>query len=465
MKRVGVAIALFILATGCSVKAEDLEKWKTTQKGPDKLAAVLLDDKYDADLRAQAAVALADVGEFAQWEVLEKAFKVIGEPQRTQIIEAMVPYLEKMVSEGTEPPSPPLQSQVSGKDLAHLVFPYSTGESKSKIEDLLIAWCVADFNQRFFIGRKSIDIIIMDVGEKASGPMVELLGPDSEVYDKVTEYLDKMAPEETQHEAGTKLIERARQRMKNYDGKIDQSLLVSLGRMGGPDVRAFLLENAGKTDLPQQTSRGSMMAYLQFELWHADDVETLFAIAESTDMDYSVRNWSYDAIVAVGDKAHKERISKLLHTTSEGGADKDRFRGVGVDELLKLLGTEGIPFIIEEVVAEEDPWDDWLDLRDYVPVRLVQGKDGKLLTGAERKKALEQLRPFLDHKEAMARGIAAYAIGLVGEPSDLEKLGSMKKDKGKLDDWKFMQGEEVVENFPNVGSVAEWAVNKINEGG
>ncbi len=465
MKRLGVAIALVTLVSGCSVKPEDLEKWKTTQKGPDKLAAVLLDDKYDADLRARSAVALAEVGEFAQWDVLEKAFKVIEEPQRSAIIDAMVPYLDKLMKEGTEPPSPPLQSQVSGKDLAHLVYPYSQGESKTRIEDLLIAWCVADFNQRFFIGRKSIDIIVMDVGERAAGPMVELLGPDSEVYDKVTEYLDKMAPEEIQHKAGTKLIERARQRMKNYNGKIDQSLLVSLGRMGGADVRAFLLENAGKADLPPQTSRGSMMAYLQFELWHKDDVETLFAIAESTDQDYSVRNWSYDAIVAIGDKGNKERIGKLLHTTAESGVDKDRFRGVGVDELLKLLGTEGIPYIIEEVVAEEDPWEDWLDLRDYVPVRLVQGKDGKLLTGAERKKALEQLRPFLDHKEAVARGLAAYAIGLVGEKSDIEKLESLKKDKAKLDDWKFTQGEEVVEHFPTVGSVAEWAVNKINEGG
>jgi len=465
MKRLCVAVVLVILAAGCSVKPEDLENWKNTQKGPDKLAAVLLDDKYDADLRARAAVALADIGEYAQWDVLEKAFKVIEEPQRSQVIDAMVPYLDKMMTEGTQPPSPPLQSQVSGKDLAHLVLPYSQGESKSKLEDLLVAWCVADFNQRFFIGRKSIDIIIMDVGEKASGPMVDLLGPDSEVYDKVTEYLDKMAPEEIQHKAGTKLIERARQRMKNYNGKIDQSLLVSLGRMGGPDVRAFLLENAGKTDLPPQTSRGSMMAYLQFELWHADDVDTLFAIAESTDQDYSVRNWAYDAIVSVGDKAHKDRIAKLLHTTSEDGSDKDRFRGVGVDELLKLLGIEGISFIIEEVIAEEDPWEDWLDLRDYVPVRLVQGPDGKLLTGADRKKALEQLRPFLDRKETMARGIAAYAVGLVGEKSDLEKLGAMKKDRAKLPDWKYTQGDEVVEDFPTVGSVAEWAVNKINEGG
>lgn len=462
MKRLVGVLVLVVVTCGCNVTPEDLEKWKTTQKGPDKLGAVLLDDRYDAEIRARAAVALADVGEFAQWDMLEKAFKVIEEPQRTQIIDAMVPHVETMMREGTKPPSPPLKSQVSAKDLAHLVLPYSTGASKTRIEDLLIEWCVADFNQRFYIGRKSIDIIIEDVGQRASESLIDLLGPESEVYDKVTEYLDKMASEEIQNKAGARLIERARKRMENYNGKIDQSLLVSLGRMGGPEVRAFLLEHANKLDLPPQTYRGCMMAYLQFEMWHADDIDQLYEIAESGDQDYSVRNWAYDAIVAVGDKSQKERIAKLLHAT---GTDKDRFRGVGVDELLKLLGIEGIPYIVEEMTLEEDPWKDWLDLRDYGPVRLVQDRGGKLLKGADRKKALEQLRPFLEHKEPFARGVAAYAMGLVGEESDIEALEALKNDKGKLENWKFTQGEEVVENFPTVGSVAKWAVDKIKEGG
>jgi hypothetical protein len=250
--------------------------------------------------------------------------------------------------------------------------------------------------------------------------------------------------------------------MKNYEGKIDQSLLVSLGRMGGPKVRKFLLGLASNVDLPAATMRGGMMAYLQFELQHKDDFEELYAIAESPDQDYSVRNWAYDAIVLCGDKTQKDRIAKLLH---EGGADKDRFRGVGVDELLRLLGPEGIPFILEHVISEEDPWEDWLDLRDYVPVRLVQDKSGKFVKGTERKKVLEQLRPFLEHKDSFARGLAAYAIGNIGESADLEKLEAMKKDRAKLDDWKFTKGEEVVEEFPTVGSVAEWAVDKIKGGG
>ncbi len=458
MRRLLTSMMVLAAVTACKVSSEDLEKWKGTQKGPDKIAAVLLDDKYDASLRAEAAVALADVDDPAQWEVLEKAFKVISEPQRTQVIDAMVPLLDTMFHEGNEPPSPPLKSQVAAKDLLHLIMPYSKGNSKTKVEDLLIEWCIGDFNTRFFIGRRSIDVIIQDIGPRAAEAMLSLLGPGSIVYDKISEYLEKIASPEVKLQAGKLLVDLGRERVKAWDGRIDEPLLVALGRMGGPDVRSYLLELAADPKLPQETSRAAMMAYLQFKLAHKDDMEKLYAVAENTELGPSSRNWAYDAIVSLGDKEQKTRIAKLLHTT---GTDKDKFRGVGIDELLRLLGPEGISFIIEELLIEEDPWDDWLDLRDYVPVRFSQDRDMKTLVGEDRKTALAQIRPYLDHETSFARGIACYTLGLIGEPEDLEKLALLKKDKAKLDGWRFAQGEEVKEEFQTVGSVAEWAIAKL----
>ena len=42
--------------------AENIQVWKTTEKGPGKLAAALRDRGIDAKLRAQAAMALVDIG-------------------------------------------------------------------------------------------------------------------------------------------------------------------------------------------------------------------------------------------------------------------------------------------------------------------------------------------------------------------------------------------------------------------
>jgi HEAT repeat protein len=442
---------------GCKVTPEELEKWKGTQKGPDKLVAVLLDDKYEPSLRAQAAVALADIDEPVHWETLEKAFKVIPEPQRTEVLEAMVPLLATMLHDGNEPPSPPLKSQVAAKDMAHLILAYTKGDTRTATEDLLIEWSIGDFNQRFFMGRRSIDVIIEDVGPRAAEALLGLLGPGSIVYDKVSEYLDKLASEEVQYKAGTLLVELAKERIKAWEGRVDEALLVALGRMGGPDVRDYLLDLAADPSVTQGTQRAAMMAYLQFNLAHKDSIEKLYIVAENTSQGPSTRNWAYDAIVSLGDKEQKTRVAKLLHDT---GPEKDKYRGVGVDELLRLLGSEGIPFIMEELILEEDPWADWLDLRDYVPVRFGQDFEGKPLTGEEQKKAREAIRPFLEHKEPFARGIACYTLGLIGDQSDLAKLEQLKKDKGKLNGWRFAQGEEVLEDFPTVGSVAEWAITQ-----
>lgn len=460
MRQLLTAMLVVLTVTACKVTPEDIEKWKGTQKGPDKLAAVLLDDKYDASLRAQSAIALAELDDVNHWDTLEKAFKVIPEPQRTQILEEMVPRLSTMMTEGNEPPSPPLKSQVAAKDTLHLILPYVSGELRTSVEDLLIQWCVGDFNQRFFIGRRSIEVIIEDVGPRAAEGLLVLLEPGSIVYDKVTEYLDKLASEELQHKAGAKLVVLARERIKEWQGRVDEALLVALGRMGGPEVRAYLLELASDMDLPQGTQRAAMMAYLQFKLANEKDVDKLFSIAENPKQGASTRNWAYDAIVSLDNEEHKTRIARLLH---DNGPEKDKYRGVGVDELLRLLGPEGIPFILEEIMAEEEPWDDWLDLRDYVPVRFAQDIEGNPLKGEDRKKAQEAIRPFLEHDEPFARGVAAYTIGLIGDGSDMETLEALEKDKAKLDGWRFAQGDEVVEEFPTVGSVARWAIEKLKE--
>jgi HEAT repeat protein len=462
MRRVIVPTATAVLLVcACKVTPEDIEKWKGTQKGPDKLAAVLLDDKYQPELRARAAVALAELSEPEHWETLEKAMNIIEKDRRRRILEEMVEILGPMMREGNDPPSPPLKSQVAAKDALHLILPYTEGQTRTRVEDLLIEWTVADFNQRFFIGRKSLDVVIQDVGPRAAEALLTLLEPGSIVYDKVTEYLDEMASEEIQHRAGEKLVVLAEERIESWEGRVDEALLVALARMGGPDVREYLLELASDMDKPQGTQRAAMMAYLQFDLAHEEDLEELYAIAENPDQGPSTRNWAYDAIVSIGDEEQKTRIARLLHDT---GPEKDKYRGVGVDELLRLLGPEGIPFIMEEILAEEDPWSDWLDLRDYVPVRFAQDKEGNLLEGEPRQETLEQIRPFLDHEEPFARGVACYTLGLIGEESDIETLEGMKNDKGRLEGWRFAKGDEVVEEFPDVGAVCGWAAGEIGGG-
>lgn len=61
-----VAAMLLLLAAlpamaGCRVNKDDLSRWKKTVNGPDKLVAVLTHDKYEKDLRVEAAWSLIEM--------------------------------------------------------------------------------------------------------------------------------------------------------------------------------------------------------------------------------------------------------------------------------------------------------------------------------------------------------------------------------------------------------------------
>ena len=459
-----LTIATAIAAWGCKVTSSDIEKWKKTQKGPDKLAAVLLDDRYSAQMRAEAAWALAEIG---NWDKYDKALKAIDSSARGKVVEVLVPILTDGIREGNAPPSPPIASQVSAKDALFVVLPYTSGAEKTKADEALVEWCVSDFNGRFFAGRYSVEVMLLGIGEPAGTAVAGLLEPKFLAYDKVSEIIQKIGSEEARKLAGKNLVMVAQARPK---GRVEEPLLVAMGRMGGKEAREYLLELGSSLKVPARVQRGAMMAYLQFDLCHKDDAEQLFKLAEDVDQDYMARNFAYDAIVCTKEKSFVPRIYKLLH---EVGADKDKFRGVGVDEIMKLGGPEALPGVVEELASESDPWEEFENLRDFVMVRFTQDDKGKPLEGDAKRVTLESLRTLVESKEAVARAIAIFTLGLIGEKSDLDLLKKAMSDGAKLKEWKSKEGEIIgaggsiqkidAMNFEKVRDVASWAAKEIEK--
>ena len=61
-RRASLLVSALSLALGAARSAsEDIEYWKGTVKGPGKIIAVMLADKYPMELRTQAALALVDM--------------------------------------------------------------------------------------------------------------------------------------------------------------------------------------------------------------------------------------------------------------------------------------------------------------------------------------------------------------------------------------------------------------------
>ena len=80
---VGAVCLLLALAACESVTSERIETWKGTQKGPDKIESALRDGNIAANLRAEAAAALVDIG---RPEKVDEIMSAMPAGQRWEIL-------------------------------------------------------------------------------------------------------------------------------------------------------------------------------------------------------------------------------------------------------------------------------------------------------------------------------------------------------------------------------------------
>src|SRR3954452_2314175 len=75
--------------SGCDkVTSENVQLWKTTEKGPAKLAQALRDGHVSPALRAEAALALVDLG---QWDDVLAAWTALPPETRSALAAAALP--------------------------------------------------------------------------------------------------------------------------------------------------------------------------------------------------------------------------------------------------------------------------------------------------------------------------------------------------------------------------------------
>src|SRR5580693_6018755 len=89
------------LTTGCRVNENDVHRWESTERGPEKLVAVVEHDKYAYPLRTEAAVSLIRMrprsGRRIGIELLTNALTQISSDARQKIVDGMTPELEQQL--------------------------------------------------------------------------------------------------------------------------------------------------------------------------------------------------------------------------------------------------------------------------------------------------------------------------------------------------------------------------------
>jgi hypothetical protein len=213
--------ALVVGSLGCKVTAEDIETWKGTVKGPGKIVAVMLSDKYPLELRTTAAIALVemerqDVDGVAE---LQHVVQRLDPETRRQLIQQMTPGLEALMRGGDtaqDSATGPPPTQVRAKDAAYLLITHAEGATRTQLMRAVVGWYVVDFNGRNLAGNYSAEQIVRSLGAPAAEQLLEAMSAEmpQRALVKIAELVSQLASDEAKGRAATRLVE-IEQRMES----------------------------------------------------------------------------------------------------------------------------------------------------------------------------------------------------------------------------------------------------------
>ena len=429
-RNLAVVLTLFATLSACEVTPENIEMWKGTQNGPEKIAAAVVNEKLVVNIRAQAAVALVQIG---RWPILEKAFEYMNDAEKSKVSDAMVPLLKNMLDDVSRP-GVPKKSQVDAKDALMFIYPTTTAAEKPEVEQLLIGWVVGDFNSRFITGQNGIKKIVATIGTPAYKAVAEMVKGDLPYLEPVCQLLKEGNNKEALALASSNLAESF---MKSGPNSTELQFKAA-AILGGEPLQKQLLGMAGNTELPSSVQRFALRAYALNP--NPADINTLFAIASNEKFDRFHREETYYAIAALKQKETLPRLMELMKS-------KDPFyRGVGFRVCLQVGGAEKLLEILTYTSKQNVKWTTD-DLNEFVIKRIVLYRPEFL------KPMLEVLRKALGDPSPFVRAVAVYVLSHKGDKQDIEKLKPLSNDRGRI------------QGFPRstVGDAAKDAVKALEK--
>lgn len=220
-----VLLALVIASSlgGCKVTSDDIDYWKGTVKGPGKIVAVLLAERYPLELRTRAALALVemertDVNGVGELQRGIQALQAANEADTQQIVDAMVPGLQSMMTgaetaaQEDENLGPPAQS-IRAKDAAYILIPHASPAARVQLVEGVVGWYVVDFTGRSLSGDYSVEQVVRSLGATAASKLVDALNshmPKAALV-KIAELVGQLGDDATKERMGTRLVELERE--------------------------------------------------------------------------------------------------------------------------------------------------------------------------------------------------------------------------------------------------------------
>lgn len=241
-----------LLASGCKVTSEDIDYWMGTQKGPGKIVAVLLADKYEDELRTYSGLALVRMeprppsrghDPIDGVTELQVAVGRLDEETRERLVDQMAPELIRMMRGESTPNAtegegiPPLQ--IRAKDAAFLLLPYAGESQRQEMSDAIVDWFAVDFDARNLAGNFSAEQVIRRLGAPAAERLVGAMNArlPQQALIKVAQLIAELGNSQTKAEAASRLVEIEREmESEEYTDYLRQRLRDQLRASRGEDA-------------------------------------------------------------------------------------------------------------------------------------------------------------------------------------------------------------------------------------
>jgi HEAT repeat protein len=342
---------------GCNKPTSDsIQLWKTTQKGPERLHDALADHSVPPKLRAEAAVAMVDIGHA---EEVDTVIAGLPADDRAEIAKTLVPSYEAALSAQ----GPAGQRTLDYRDALFSLRQSvpAQGEDQKRIDAVLLPALEGDLKAgKLRQGRHSLEKMLTAIGSDSGVMLVRVLGTDAP-YTGAAELLAKIGDDATRDRGAAALVARA-PKLKNTDKRPDL-IYKAIGGIGGPTAVRYLQEKVASGDKDDAVLATRALgerrdpAVLPFALKIAADSKAdktvrdeMFGILEgiggldsekglvgiiSSDKDEIVRYRAFESILAA-------RKSDGIQPGLEAFPASGTYKKVDVDDLLvKLIEKQG----------------------------------------------------------------------------------------------------------------------------
>lgn len=407
--RTGLIVGVLALAAatiGCAVSETDVQRWETTENGPEKLYAIVTHDKYSWELREDAAISLIHMrprngkrvglehialGFDTQQGKVPGALSVMSEEARRKVVDGVA---QRLIDEMKKPAPAHVEGQaqkadetIAYKDAAFAILAHdpplaSNEETKAALTAALTQWVQTDFEARVdnssqqygleqimrFIGPPAVKQLpgyISESGTKVDHAcrLVADIGDDdgkkraSEALVAMAkridspDWIDKQRPlvVATNQKTGQKVDDkRLAQQIKDFQEQELEKVFANMKRVGGRPAVEYCLSYAHDKSKSEKM-RSDALAALEnrVDKSNVKDVDTLFDVLKDDANPDKVRGI---ALARFGELP-KELIVPKLYTLFD--AKKWQVRSSAADLVLRSISTKDLSEFLKRLPTSD----------------------------------------------------------------------------------------------------------------